>query len=72
MTEYTVDELFNKPIDQIKTSEKHQFSTKNIITAKHTKAINYTSLHKHKLGHLFNVEVNISFGMVMMGCFSAL
>jgi diguanylate cyclase (GGDEF)-like protein/PAS domain S-box-containing protein len=61
MTGYTLDELIDKPINQIETSEKHQFSSQNILTAKQTKTINYTSLHKHKLGHLFHVDVNVSF-----------
>ncbi len=61
MTGYTLDELSNKPIGEIETSEKHQYSTQNVIKVKQTKSINYTSQHRHKLGHLFHVEVSISF-----------
>jgi len=61
MTGYSMKELINMPINQIETSNQHQFSDENIDRAKRKKRLHFTSLHRHKQGHLFHVEVNISF-----------
>ncbi|QDE30009.1 EAL domain-containing protein [Shewanella polaris] len=61
MTGFTLDELINKPINQFETNDRYQFPSSYITAAPHKKAINFTSRYKNKLGHLFDVEVNISF-----------
>ncbi|MGX9463071.1 PAS domain S-box protein [Shewanella sp. A14] len=61
MTGYSMAELINMSVNQIETSNKHQFSAENILIAKHKKRLHFTSMNRHKQGHLFHVEVNISF-----------
>jgi len=61
MTGYTLAELVDKPFNQIDTNERQTFSTENSISAKQTKNRSDTSMYKHKQGHLFHVDVNVSF-----------
>ncbi|MGI2171400.1 EAL domain-containing protein [Shewanella sp. MF05960] len=61
MTGYTTDELISLSVNQIETDDKRQFSTHNLDRAKRDQRFNYTSLHKHKQGHLYHVEVTVSY-----------
>ncbi|WP_160055140.1 PAS domain S-box protein [Shewanella litoralis] len=61
MTGYTTDELISLSVNQIETDDKRQFSARNLDRAKREKRFNYTSLHKHKQGHLYHVEVTVSY-----------
>ncbi|MCT8985360.1 EAL domain-containing protein [Shewanella phaeophyticola] len=61
MTGYTTDELTSLSVNQIETDDKHQFSTRKLDQAKREKRFNYTSLHRHKQGHLYHVEVTVSY-----------
>ncbi|WP_372942240.1 EAL domain-containing protein [Shewanella sp.] len=61
MTGYSISELNSMFVNEIETSTKHQFSANNLDIAKSQKRFNYTSLHKHKQGHLYHVEVTVSY-----------
>ncbi|WP_282109883.1 EAL domain-containing protein [Shewanella algicola] len=61
MTGYTTDELTSLSVNQIETDDKRQFSTRKLNQARREKRFNYTSLHRHKQGHLFHVEVSVSY-----------
>ncbi|CAM4389003.1 PAS domain S-box protein [Shewanella livingstonensis] len=61
MTGYTTDELISLSVNQIETDDKRQFSKRNLDRAKREQRFNYTSLHKHKQGHLYHVEVTVSY-----------
>lgn len=61
MTGYSTSALISMSVNQIETDEKRQFSPRNLDRAKHKKRFNYTSLHRHQQGHLYHVEVTVSY-----------
>ncbi|WP_188738209.1 EAL domain-containing protein [Shewanella inventionis] len=61
MTGYSISELNNMFVNEIETNTKHQFSANNLNIAKNQKRLNFTSMHRHKQGHLYHVEVSVSY-----------
>ncbi|WP_445778424.1 EAL domain-containing protein [Shewanella sp.] len=61
MTGYTINELIGLSVNQIETDVTRQFSQTNLARAKHKKRFSYNSSHRHKQGHLYHVEVTVSY-----------